>query len=110
MATRKRTPHAAKRYPALPLIVEGPAGPCTVRLTKESIKYEGTECGGLWDPEERTIDIDARASRRAQWSYLYHEWGHVVLTDSGLSNALPDDAQEAICDAISAARMRERFS
>ena len=103
----KRKP--VKRYPPIPAMVEGPAGPCTVRQHKESIKYEGGECGGLWDPEERTIDIDARASRRAQWAYLYHEWGHVVLTDSGLSNALPDDAQEAICDALSAARMRERF-
>ncbi|MBA3836488.1 MAG: hypothetical protein C0499_02360 [Zymomonas sp.] len=99
----------AKRYPALPSEIEGPAGTVIVTLTKAKVTFEGAECGGLWDAGRREITLDAKESRRNQWKYYYHEWGHVMLCDSGLDNAIPADIQETICDAIATARMRERF-
>lgn len=97
------------RYPPIPKEVEGPGGTLTIVLTKETITHEHDECWGLYDPEARTITIDARAKPRQRWLTFFHELAHVALIDAGLNNGINDQLHEAICDAIATARMRERF-
>jgi hypothetical protein len=96
------------KYPALPRELEGPAGTISI-IKKTPIVCEGVACWGLWDEATRTISIDPTAPPRHQWKVLFHEMAHVALDDSGLSNGLSDELVEALCDAVSVARMRERF-
>ncbi len=103
------TPKKAIRYPRLPKELEGPGGTLTIVLKKDGIRHENTECWGLYEPETRTISLDARAKPRQRWQTLYHELVHAAIIDAGLSNGLADSMHEAICDAIATARMRERF-
>lgn len=97
------------RYPPIPKIVQAPGGPVKVILTKENIKYESDDCWGLYDSEHRTITLDAKAAPRQRWATFFHELTHVAILDSGLGNGLNSALHEAICDAVSTARMRERF-
>jgi Zn-dependent peptidase ImmA (M78 family) len=99
-----------KRYPPIPRVVQAPGGPVKIILTKDNIKYGSDECWGLYDPEHRTITIDAKAAPRQRWATFFHELTHVAILDSGLDNGLHVALHEAICDAISTQRMREKFN
>jgi hypothetical protein len=107
-AKAKKKAAVARRYPAVPKVAEAPGGPVTVKLV-DKLVHRGDECWGLYDPAERTISIDRTASKQHQWRIYYHEWAHAGLCDAGLDNALTEQLNEAICDALATARMRERF-
>lgn len=70
---------------------------------------DGDTAWGLWKLETRVIELEQNAPRALQWTTLYHELVHAALDDSGLGNLFTDAQQEAICDAMASARMRERF-
>jgi hypothetical protein len=48
-------------------------------------------------------------SRRQQCHTLFHEFTHLCLAESWLTNGIGHELEEAICDAISTGLMRERF-
>jgi Zn-dependent peptidase ImmA (M78 family) len=97
------------KYPALPATVEGSGGTITVLLKPTLRHADGTECWGMWDSANRTIEIATAAARRHQWRTLYHELTHAALDDSGISQGMTDAMQETLCEALATARMRERF-
>jgi Zn-dependent peptidase ImmA (M78 family) len=99
-----------KTLPPLPKTVEAPGGTITI-LFKPTLRHpDGTECWGLFDIANRTIEIaTATATRRHQWRTLFHELTHAALDDSGISQGMPDVMQETICEALATARMREKF-
>jgi hypothetical protein len=97
------------RWPALPTVVDAPAGAVKIRLVKSVTHDDGTVCNGIYDSEKRIVRIDRTLPPSHRWKVLYHEMVHVALLDAGLDNGLPDAMHEAIADAISSARIRERF-
>ncbi len=97
------------KYPALPATVEAPGGTVAVLLKPALRHADGTECWGMWDAANRTIEIASTAARRHQWRTLFHELTHAALDDSGISQGMSDAMQETLCEALATARMRERF-
>jgi hypothetical protein len=97
------------KYPALPTTVEAPGGTITVILKPTLRHPDGTECWGMFDLANRTIEIATAAPKRHQWRTLYHEWCHAALDDSGISQGMTEAMQETLCECIATARMRERF-
>lgn len=97
------------KYPALPTTAEAPGGTIAV-ICKPTLRHaDGTECWGMWDAANRTIEIASSAARRHQWRTFYHELTHAALDDSGISQGMTDAMQETLCEALATARMRERF-
>ena len=97
------------KFPRLPKTVMGIGGPVVIKHRTETVKVTDAEVWGSWDDSTRTIDIDTRVGMEHQWRVYYHEWMHACLADSGLENLFPDATVEALCDAVSTARMIERF-
>lgn len=97
----------ARTYPPLPKSVMAPGGEVTVWLVDKA----GTngDAWGTWQEATRTVEIEKSAQPRHRWRVFYHEMTHVALDDAGLSNGMPEELVEAICDAMASARMRERF-
>lgn len=87
----------------------GLGGPITIEVLEKLLDEDGGHCWGLWLAPERRIKIEKNAKREHMWGTFYHELVHAALDDSGLSNLLTEPQQEALCDAMSTARMRERF-
>lgn len=99
-----------KRYPRLPKRIEAPGGAVLVVLRpKGAVRTEDAEAWGTWEPHTRTIELDRSPPLAHQWRVLFHELAHVALDDAGLSNGMPDELVEAVCDAVATQRMRERF-
>jgi Zn-dependent peptidase ImmA (M78 family) len=98
---------SARRYPKLPETVQAPGGPVSVTLATSV--GDGDDSWGTFEQGTRQIRIDSKAPRRHQWWTLYHELVHVALNDAGLDEMMTGEAQEALCNAIAAARVRERF-
>jgi Zn-dependent peptidase ImmA (M78 family) len=92
-------------FPDLPVEVPAASGPVAVLLAP--VAGEGKM--GSFDPSARTITVDSELPRHRQWWVLYHELVHVALWDSGGANLMKSKVQEAVCDGIATARMRERF-
>lgn len=97
-----------KRFPPIPKEVHAPGGLIAVRKVPQ-ISISGQECWGIWEDHERRISLDQTASAQHLWKVYFHELTHAWLDDSGISNGISDELNEAICDAIAAGRMRERF-
>lgn len=98
------------RWPRLPQQVEGAGGPIRVVVVRGYVTHEdGEECMGTYEHETRTIRVASRLRGRQRWHTFYHELIHAALTDSGLWNQLGKQKQEALCDALATARVRERF-
>jgi len=97
------------KYPALPATVEAPGGTITIILKPTLRHPDGTECWGMFDLANRTIEIATAATKRHQWRTLYHELCHAALDDSGISQGMTDPMQETLCECIATARIRERF-
>lgn len=95
------------KWPKLPKTIHAPAGPVTVVLQDVVKNEKGEELWGVWEGEDRTIRIDESASLRYQWHTFFHELMHVALCDSGIAHLLPDESQEALCDAVATARLAE---
>jgi len=90
-----------------------PLGRCPIRVHRPleaavTAKAEGPRTR-VWEEHTRTITVDSTCTPRHAWKIYYHELAHVALDDSGLSNGIQDDLVEALCDALSVARMREKF-
>ena len=104
-----------KRFPPIPKVVRCPGGDVPVSVVSEQEMKEYADPNetlfGYFHDTERYIKIVDTLSRRARWNTLYHEWCHAVLRDSGLTHSMTSDGkqEEAICDAVAAARMAERF-
>ena len=97
------------KYPALPATVEAPGGTIAIILKSTLRHPDGTECWGMFDLANRTIEIATSATKRHQWRTLYHELCHVALDDSGISQGMTEAMQETLCECMASARMRERF-
>jgi Zn-dependent peptidase ImmA (M78 family) len=93
-------------FPKLPTQVLALGGPVTVRMVKP---WADADAFGLWHRAKREIHVDGNLTPELQWSTYYHEWVHTALDDTGLAHLLTEAQQEALCDAFSTARMRERF-
>lgn len=94
-------------WPAIPKRIMGAGGPITVRLVKRPRGDDGSDAWGTWQPDTRTIRIERGAPIAHKWRVLYHEIVHSALHDAGLTQLLTDDAEEALCEAISSARIVE---
>lgn len=94
-------------WPPLPSSVAGILGPVPVTLVDELVGDDGVPFGGLWNSEDRTIQIAASQSPVNEWHAFWHEWTHTVLDDLGLGNVLGRDMEERVCDAIALARTGE---
>lgn len=90
----------------IPKTVMGLGGEIRVKFVK-NLRHEKVRVSGLWVPEQRTIKISARDTAREQYITYLHELTHAALYDSGQHNLLTRDGNEAICDLISTARLRE---
>lgn len=99
----------ARRYPHLPKEVQTPGGVVVVKRVPPIKLPTSVEAWGTWEPYARTIEIDQSPPMRHQWKVLFHELTHVALDDSGLCNGMTEEMQEAVCDAVATARLRERF-
>jgi len=97
------------KYPPLPKSVMGLSGAITVEVVDSLKDDDGTPCWGLWSQIGRLVRIERSTDKRHEWAVLYHELIHAALDDSGVCNLLSDPHVEALCDAIAAARLRERF-
>jgi hypothetical protein len=93
----------------LPKQVMGMAGPIAVEVCDKLTDEDGSHCLGLWIFRERRIKLERHANMQQVWATFYHELVHAALDDSGLSNLLTEPQQEALCDALANARIRERF-
>ncbi len=94
-------------WPPLPTRVEGAGGPITVKRVKRARSDDGKACWGTWDASRREVQVDRSPPRSHQLHTLFHELTHAALDDAGLAQLLSDHGQEAICEAIATARMRE---
>ena len=97
-----------KTYPKLPTEIAAPAGRVTVEIVALPESKDEIEMGHF-HLVDRTIRLKKGMRREQQWRTYFHECAHVWLADSGLSNGLPHDVQEAICDAVGSGLFQERF-
>lgn len=110
MTTKRKT---ARRYPPIPTQIDAPSGVIQIiladNLDGKNPRPEDADTMGQYDPLAREIAIRRKMSRRQQWHTLFHEFVHLWLGESGITNGLNNDLEEAICDAVSTGMMRERF-
>lgn len=100
---------SAKRFPPLPKVVEGAMAPIVI-VVGPFKKRRKDNCG-LWKEMDRTIHINAAMPLPQQHATLEHELVHAALTDAGVDELLRHKPRllEAVCDAVSTARYRQRF-
>lgn len=96
-----------KRYPPIPKTAQGAGGTLTVAIVKNP--GGDPENMGHFDPSTRRIEIAKALSGDQRWMVYYHEIAHAALWDSGVHNGLNGAQEEAVCDAVATARLRERF-
>lgn len=82
--------------PRLPKALWSPLGPVPVALTSSVV--DGAL--GSFTFRSRDIHIDNTGVPAIQWGTFWHEAVHVALFDSGVTNGLSHDAEEAVCDAV----------
>ena len=92
-----------------PSRVETPVGTVRVVPAPGPLVIEGDTVLGAWLWDQQRIVIDTATSPRTVWHTYYHELCHVALDAAGVSNMVTGEKQEAVCDAIATARLRERF-
>jgi hypothetical protein len=83
--------------PRIPKAVWSPLGPLPVTVTTGG-GLEGAM--GMFTYRSREITLDQSNGVANMWTTFWHEIIHVALYDSGVSNGLQHDAEEAICDAV----------
>lgn len=108
-AVHERRSGGRVKYPPIPKHVNTMRGPVPIKIVDGLKDDDGDTAWGLWQLKPRRIELEKSAPLALQWTTLYHEIVHAALDDSGLGNLFTDQQQEAICDAIATARMRERF-
>lgn len=98
-------PKRAPRLPPLPKSVWSPYGPIPVELVPGLCSSDGEPCFGMWCPLARKIEINAGMKPAVAWLTLWHERTHAELSEIGVR--LSEDQIEAVCNAISQARVLE---
>jgi hypothetical protein len=93
------------KWPKVPRIIEGMAGPVRVRFVRR-VRVKGESCWGSWQAEKRLITLDASAPREHQWMTFFHEYTHSGLADSGIEMQVSDAGIEAICQTAASMQMR----
>jgi hypothetical protein len=87
---------AAKRLPAFVWSAQGPLPVTVVEDLAETEKAWGQFTMG-----ERSIQLAGDASCSAnRLQTLCHELIHLALWDSGVHHLLPQEVEEAVCDAV----------
>lgn len=94
---------------AFPTRVETLSGWAVIEPHNGMWEVDGDSVIGAWYWETQNIRVDTTRPVRVQWHTLYHETCHAAMDGAGLTAVRPYDDQEAICDAIASARVRERF-
>jgi hypothetical protein len=88
----------------LPLTMYSPLGPIPVVPVGEIPSEPEVMVMGRYNYGNRTIEISSSVrNREGRLMVAFHEWVHVVLMDSGVSQFLSPQAEEAVCDAIGTA-------
>lgn len=87
----------------------------TTRRVKDLTTDDGSPCSGLTDPNAKVINLDkALEGDDLAWVF-WHEYGHALLWEAGVSKnagGLGELAEEIICDALAdlmTAKKSERF-
>lgn len=88
--------------PPLPSSVFSLHGPVPVVLTDDPAILDPGDFGA-WNAHARIIYVRCGMHPTALWLTLFHEQTHCDLSD--IDFAIADDALEAICNAIAAARL-----
>lgn len=88
--------------PSLPSSVFSLHGPVPVVLTDDPKILDPGDFGA-WNAHDRIIYVRCGMHPTASWLTLFHEQTHCDLSD--IDFAIADDALEAICNAIAAARL-----
>jgi len=103
----------AKRWPAIPKVISGMAGPIKVSQRRRAVIAEdGEDCWGLYLPAKRTIALAPNMPPALRWHTLFHEWAHAWIIDAGLPNLIHgNDAEldrniEVFCDTLATAMAR----
>lgn len=92
----------APPLPPLPSSVFSVHGPVPVILTDDPTILDPGDFGA-WNAHDRIIYVRCGMHPTASWLTLLHEICHADLSD--IDFAIADDALEAICNAIAAARL-----
>lgn len=101
---RKSLPVESSRLPPIPRSIALPAGRVPV-IRRKGLECESERCAGTFDWNRREILLDADLGITAAWLTLWHEWVHAVIRDAGVT--FPESTEEAVADAIAAARVAE---
>lgn len=94
------------RSPLPPTRVVGTLGP--IRVERLAGLMEQHNEYGHWRWHTRDIALDKTLAGRALWHTYYHELAHAAFDDAGMQFPTKE-LEEAACDAIATARVRERF-
>jgi hypothetical protein len=94
------------RMKAIPKKVMGLGGWITVKVVP-GLTHKKKKVSGLWNARTRTISILAGELPREMRHTLYHELTHAAIYDSGQHNLLSEEGNEALCDMMAMARLRE---
>lgn len=97
------SPRVRQTWPPLPASVDGALGAIRVVRVKQ---VDEAESRGEWDMETRVVKIAHSRNRMNEWATLFHELVHAAIADAELAG-LTDEAEEAICEAVARARVRE---
>lgn len=94
----------------LPELVEGSGGTIKIILVPDLPGSDTEDTMGIWKPVKRTIEILDSLPLEMQWSVLFHELTHAALSDTGIASFIKSkNLEESICDAVSLARIHEKF-
>jgi Zn-dependent peptidase ImmA (M78 family) len=102
-----------RTYPPIPESIDAPSGRIQIVMSDDldgkNPKPDDVDTMGQYDYLTRIISLRRKMTRRQQWFTLFHELTHLWLHESGLTNGLNHQLEEAICDAVGTGMMRERF-
>lgn len=96
--------------PPLPSSVFSMFGPVTVRVVDNLCDPQPPHepLFGYYHAFDRVIEVRAGMHPTAAWLTLWHERTHMELAEIGV--VLSTDQEEAVCNAIAAARVAEMLS
>jgi hypothetical protein len=94
----------------LPASLPSALGPVPVVVVPDLKDEKSEPVFGMFHRKDRRIEINADLSLASMWQTLYHEWAHLVLSDSGHHFTLTEKAEESLCDALGTARVMEMMN
>ncbi|MHB1097859.1 MAG: hypothetical protein ACYC3F_17000 [Gemmatimonadaceae bacterium] len=83
--------------------MDGALGAIRVARVK---RVDDADSRGEWDMETRVVKIARSRNRVNEWATLFHELTHAAIADAEIPG-LTDAMEEAICEAMARARVRE---